>query len=92
VRVNTVAFGHIQTRLTAAKEEGAFVTTPDGEKVALGIPQKQKDAAGSGAYADIALGRPGSAKEAAAAVVAVCSPLFSYVSGQTISVTGGRNM
>jgi 3-oxoacyl-[acyl-carrier protein] reductase len=42
VRANTVAFGHIATRLTAAKEEGAFVTTPDGVKVALGIPQKQK--------------------------------------------------
>ena len=42
VRANTVAFGHIATRLTAAKEEGAFITTPDGVKVALGIPQKQK--------------------------------------------------
>ncbi|KAK4496058.1 hypothetical protein PRZ48_013327 [Zasmidium cellare] len=90
VRANTVAFGHIQTRLTAAKEEGAFVTTPDGQKVALGIPQKQKDA--SGTYADIPLRRPGSATEAASAVMAVCSPLFSYVSGQTLMVTGGRNM
>ncbi|KAF2165568.1 hypothetical protein M409DRAFT_66991 [Zasmidium cellare ATCC 36951] len=90
VRANTVAFGHIQTRLTAAKEEGAFVTTPDGQKVALGIPQKQKDASAS--YADIPLRRPGSATEAASAVMAVCSPLFSYVSGQTLMVTGGRNM
>ncbi|EME88449.1 uncharacterized protein MYCFIDRAFT_209810 [Pseudocercospora fijiensis CIRAD86] len=90
VRCNTVAFGHIQTRLTAAKEEGAFVTTPDGEKVALGIPQKQKDSSAS--YADIPLRRPGTATEAASAVMAVCSPLFSYVNGQTISVTGGRNM
>lgn len=91
VRCNTIAFGHIMTRLTAAKEEGAFVTTPDGEKVALGIPQKQKDAAGSAAHADIPLRRPGTATEAASAVMAVCSPLFSYVTGQTISVTGGRN-
>ncbi|EMF11169.1 NAD(P)-binding protein [Sphaerulina musiva SO2202] len=91
VRCNTIAFGHIQTRLTAAKEEGAFVTTADGEKIALGIPQKQKDSASAAAYADIPLRRPGSATEAAAAVMAVCSPLFSYVSGQTISVTGGRN-
>ena len=90
MRANTVAFGHIQTRLTAAKEEGAFVTTPDGEKIALGIPQKQKDQGAS--YADIPLRRPGSATEAAGAVMAVCSPYFSYVSGQTISVTGGRNM
>lgn len=41
VRVNTVAFGHINTRLTAAKEDGAFIVTPDGERVALGIPSQQ---------------------------------------------------
>ncbi|KAF2772827.1 short chain dehydrogenase [Teratosphaeria nubilosa] len=93
-RANTVAFGFIATRLTAAKEEGAFVTTPDDEKVALGIPQAQKAAreAGASAFKDIPLGRPGTATEAASAILAVCSPLFSYVSGQTLSVTGGRNM
>ncbi|CAK3911604.1 Hypothetical predicted protein [Lecanosticta acicola] len=89
VRANTVAFGSIQTRLTAAKEEGAFVTTPDGQKIALGIPQKQLDQRQGSPH--IPLGRPGTATEAAAAVMAVCSPLFSYVSGQTISVTGGMN-
>jgi len=95
VRANTVAFGHIMTRLTAAKEEGAFVTTPDGEKVALGIPSAQKDARKGeegAAYKDIPLGRPGTATEAASSILAVVSPLFSYVSGQTLSVTGGRNM
>ena len=78
--------------MTAAKEAGAFITTPDGEKVALGIPQKQKDAAGPIAYADIPLRRAGSATEAASSILAVASPLFSYVNGQTIMVTGGRNM
>lgn len=94
VRANTIAFGLIQTRLTAAKEEGAFVTTPDGEKVALGVPQAQKAARESGkdAFKEIPLARPGSATEAASAILAVVSPLFSYVSGQTIMVTGGRNM
>lgn len=92
VRANTIAFGHILTRLTAAKEEGAFVTTPDGQKVALGIPQAQKDAGGAQQHLDIPLRRPGTATEAASAVLAVASPLFSYVNGQTISVTGGRNM
>ncbi|KAL9112149.1 MAG: hypothetical protein Q9227_003526 [Pyrenula ochraceoflavens] len=97
VRANTVAFGHILTRLTAAKEEGAFVTTPDGEKVALGIPGAQIAARkggqdGGAAYKDIPLGRPGTPTEAAGAVLAVCSPYMSYVNGQTISVTGGRNM
>ncbi|OBT69465.1 3-oxoacyl-[acyl-carrier protein] reductase [Pseudogymnoascus sp. 23342-1-I1] len=91
VRANTVAFGHIATRLTQAKEKGAFVTTPDGEKVALGIPGKPA-AAGSVPYADIPLRRPGSPSEGASSILAVASPLFAYVSGQTIMVTGGRNM
>jgi 3-oxoacyl-[acyl-carrier protein] reductase len=93
VRANTVAFGHIQTRLTAAKEAGAFITTADGEKVALGIPQAQKSAVPKGMeHADIPLRRAGTATEAASAVLAVASPLMSYVNGETIRVTGGRNM
>ena len=93
VRANTIAFGHILTRLTQAKEKGAFVTTPDGEKIALGIPEAQQKArAGGQTYPDIPLGRPGSATEAAGCILAVASPLFSYVNGQTIMCTGGRNM
>ena len=87
VRANTIAFGHILTRLTAAKEDGAFVTTPDGGKVPLGIPRAQKEARGDGAYADIPLRRPGTASEAASVILAVASPLFSYVDGQTIMVS-----
>jgi len=96
VRVNTVAFGHINTRLTAAKEEGAFITTASGERIALGIPGKQlssrKGDESKPSYPDIALGRPGTATEAAKSILAVCSPLFSYVTGQTLEVTGGRGM
>lgn len=96
VRANTVAFGYIMTRLTAAKEIGAVQVLPDGTKVALGIPGAQKAAKGETpskpSFPDIPLGRPGNATEAAQAVLAVASPLFSYVSGQTISVTGGRNI
>ncbi|KAL1843386.1 hypothetical protein VTJ49DRAFT_1973 [Mycothermus thermophilus] len=95
VRANTVAFGRIATRLTADKEDGGFIEV-DGQKVALGIPAKQKkgDAAAAAAeqYADIPLRRPGTATEAASAVLAIASPLSSYISGQTISVTGGRNI
>ncbi|KAL1965336.1 hypothetical protein VTN77DRAFT_5773 [Rasamsonia byssochlamydoides] len=96
VRANTIAFGYITTRLTAAKEDGAFFTTPDGTKVPLGIPRKGKtDNSYQNAaepYADIPLRRPGSAEEAARAIVGVASPYFSYVNGETIRVTGGRNM
>src|ERR1700722_7361994 len=95
VRANTIAFGHIETRLTAAKEKGAYITTASGEKIALGIPGAQISARkgpAENAYKDIPLGRPGSATEAAGSVLAVVSPLFSYVNGQTIEVTGGRNI
>lgn len=94
VRANSIAFGHILTRLTQAKEKGAFVTTPDGEKIALGIPgaQKAERAGEQQTYPDIPLGRPGTATEAASSILAVASPLFGYISGQVIMCTGGRNM
>ena len=80
VRANTIAFGHIDTRLTRAKEAGAFITTPDGEKVALGIPGQQissRKGDATNAYADIPLRRPGTATEAASCIMAVASPLMS---------------
>ncbi|KAI9844763.1 MAG: hypothetical protein M1837_005296 [Sclerophora amabilis] len=92
VRSNTIAFGYILTRLTSAKESGAFATTPDGQQIALGIPAAQKAALGDKAFADIPLRRAGTATEAASVILAAASPLMSYVSGQTISVTGGRNV
>lgn len=92
VRANTIAFGFIETRLTQAKEKGAFVEI-EGKKIALGIPgQASRNVPGVSPYADIPLQRPGAPSEAASAVLAVASPLFSYVNGQTIMVTGGRNM
>ncbi|KAJ5287562.1 hypothetical protein N7478_003248 [Penicillium angulare] len=99
VRSNTIAFGYVTTRLTAAKEEGAFITTPDGTKVALGIPGKQlatkkgaEDKAKTESFPDIPLRRPASPEEAARSILGVASPYFSYVNGETIRVTGGRNM
>jgi NAD(P)-dependent dehydrogenase (short-subunit alcohol dehydrogenase family) len=38
IRCNAIAFGRIATRLTADKKDGAVMTTPAGDKVALGIP------------------------------------------------------
>ncbi|UPL02919.1 hypothetical protein LCI18_013853 [Fusarium solani-melongenae] len=90
VRANTVAFGYIQTRLTQAKNKGAFAVGPGGEKIQLGVPGRNEGE--DPKYEDIPLRRPGSTIDAANAILAVCSPLFSYVTGQTIMVTGGRNM
>lgn len=88
VRCNCVAFGRVETRLTGAKEEGAYVETGSGERVALGIPEKVR---GDGVR-DIPLGRGATAREAAGAILMMCSPFTSYVTGETLRVTGGRGM
>ena len=58
-------------RLTAAKEDGAAIEI-GGKKVALGIPGAKAPAKGSAdpkSYPLIPLARPGSAEEAAGAVL-----------------------
>ncbi|ORY95406.1 hypothetical protein BCR43DRAFT_459156 [Syncephalastrum racemosum] len=90
VRANTVAFGWVDTRLTRAKESGANIEI-DGQKVALGIPTGNR-AGKANPYADIPLGRSGTADEVAGSVMMMCSPLTSYISGHTLEVTGGRGI
>ncbi|KAF9882908.1 hypothetical protein FE257_004889 [Aspergillus nanangensis] len=92
VRANTVAFGYIETRLSQLTDSTAFITTMDGEKVPLGVQQKALADLKKGTMDDIPLGRPGTTTEAASSILAVVSPLFAYVSGQTIEVTGGRQI
>lgn len=89
VRANTVAFGYVQTRLTAAKEEGASIEI-EGKKVALGIPKAL--GGGGGSTQAIPLGRPASPDEAAAGILFLASPLASYVSGHCLEVTGGSGI
>jgi 3-oxoacyl-[acyl-carrier protein] reductase len=94
VRANTIAYGLVHTRLTAAKEDGATIEI-NGQKVALGIPAaKQRSAAAQNvnAFADIPLQRGATADEAAAGMLFLASPLASYVTGHTLEVTGGRGI
>src|SRR5204862_7911029 len=42
VNVNAVAFGFVETRLTASKEEGGTFQT-DGEEIKLGIPEQMRE-------------------------------------------------
>jgi 3-oxoacyl-[acyl-carrier protein] reductase len=85
VNVNAVAFGFIETRLTAAKQEDNTMEV-DGEKVQLGIPEQMRGMASM----LIPLGRPGTPEEAAGGVFFLCSPWSNYVHGQVLNVTGGQ--
>ena len=85
INVNAVAFGYIETRLTAAKED-ANVIRKDGKEIQLGIPDQLR----SMAAMLIPLGRPGTTQEAAGGVFFLCSPWSNYVHGQVLNVTGGQ--
>jgi 3-oxoacyl-[acyl-carrier protein] reductase len=85
INVNCVAFGFVETRLTAAKESGN-VMTKDGEEIQLGIPEQMRAMAAM----IIPLGRPASPEEAAGPVFFLCSPWADYVHGQVLNVTGGQ--
>jgi 3-oxoacyl-[acyl-carrier protein] reductase len=85
INVNAVAFGYIETRLTASKEE-SNVMEIDGEKVQLGIPDQLRGMAS----VLIPLGRPGTPEEAAGGVFFLCSPWANFVSGQVLNITGGQ--
>jgi 3-oxoacyl-[acyl-carrier protein] reductase len=85
INVNAVAFGFIETRLTAAKSD-ENVAEISGEKVQLGIPEQLRS---MGAMM-IPIGRPGTPQEAAGGVFFLCSPWSNFVHGQVLNITGGQ--
>ena len=86
INVNAVAFGFVETRLTASKEGGETVTGPDGEEIQLGIPEEMR----AMARMIIPLGRPTNPEEASGPVLFLASGLSDFVQGQVINVTGGQ--
>jgi 3-oxoacyl-[acyl-carrier protein] reductase len=85
VNVNAVAFGYIETRLTASKDE-SNVAEIGGEKVQLGIPDQMRGMAPM----LIPIGRAGTPEEAAGGVFFLCSPWSNFVHGQVLNITGGQ--
>jgi 3-oxoacyl-[acyl-carrier protein] reductase len=84
IQVNCVAFGMIDTRLTRKKESGEKMQR-GARAIDLGIPAEMREAS----LKLIPMGRPGTPREAAGAILFLASPLSNYVSGQVLEVTGG---
>ena len=87
INVNAVAYGFIETRLTAAKEDQNPVHVGENE-IQLGIPEQMRQ----NAFRFIPLGRGGTPEEAAGPVLFLASPLSDYVTGHVLLVTGGSYM
>ncbi len=85
INVNAVAFGWIETRLTASKDESNTMEI-GGQTVQLGLPDQLRGMAS----ALIPLGRPGTPEEAAGGVFFLCSPWSNFVHGQVLNITGGQ--
>jgi 3-oxoacyl-[acyl-carrier protein] reductase len=85
INVNAVAFGFVETRLTAAKESSEKIER-GGQEIQLGIPEQMR----SMASAIIPLGRPATPEEAAGGIFILCTPWANYIHGQVLHVTGGQ--
>src|SRR6476659_7171435 len=88
VNVNAVAFGFVETRLTAASDEGGGerFTRDDGVEIPLGIPGRMRELA----PVIVPLGRPALPEDAAGPIVFLCSPWSIFVHGQVITASGGQ--
>ena len=85
INVNAVAFGFVETRLTAAREDSETIEV-EGREIQLGIPAQFRELAAS----TIPLGRGATPQEAAGAIFFLCSPWSNFVHGQVLNVTGGQ--
>jgi 3-oxoacyl-[acyl-carrier protein] reductase len=85
INVNAVAFGYIETRLTADKV-GDNTIEIDGQTVQLGIPSQMRELAPT----LIPMGRPGLPSEAAGGVFLLCTPWANYITGQVLTISGGQ--
>jgi len=84
VNVNCVAFGYIETRLTQ-EIKGETVVTIEGVARRVGLTRPMIEAIKQ----QTALGRAGTADEAAGGVFLLCIPESDYITGQILEVGGG---
>ena len=86
VNVNAVAFGFVETRLTAPSDDGGEVFTRGDTEIRLGIPERMRQLAPT----IIPLGRAATAREAAGPIFFLCSPWSDFVHGQVLTASGGQ--
>jgi len=85
VNVNAVAFGFVETRLTAPSDSGETIERGDSE-IKLGIPQAMRDLVTT----IIPLGRAATPQDAAGPIFFLCTPWSNFVHGQVITASGGQ--
>jgi 3-oxoacyl-[acyl-carrier protein] reductase len=88
INVNCVAFGVIETRLTAAVGTVGEIQAGADTTITLGVPEAVRQSFGMA----IPLGRPATAEEAARGVYVLCSPASDYIHGQVLNVSGGLSV
>ena len=86
VNVNAVAFGFVETRLTAASEDGGATIARGDVEIQLGIPEKVRQLAST----VISLGRPATPREAAGPIFFLCTPWSNFVHGEVLTASGGQ--
>ena len=88
VNVNAVAFGFVETRLTAPADDnaGESFVRDDGVEIPLGIPERMRELA----PVIIPLGSPATPEDAAGPIFFLCSPWSNFVHGQVITASGGQ--
>lgn len=85
INVNAVAFGFVETRLTAATADAGTFDRGD-RQIPLGIPAQMREQAAS----RIPLGRGATPAEAAGGIFLLCTPWSNFVHGQVVTVAGGQ--
>jgi len=87
INVNAVAFGFVETRLTAPKAQDTTIEV-EGRTIQVGVPESMREMLA----VMVPLGRPATPAEAGGGVAFLCSPWSDYVTGQVLNVSGGVPM
>jgi 3-oxoacyl-[acyl-carrier protein] reductase len=86
VNVNAVAFGFVETRMTASSDDGSETFKQGEIEIPLGIPERMRQLAPM----VIPLGRPATPQDAAGPIFFLCTPWSNFVHGQVITASGGQ--